>query len=121
MSVDRAFLDHIQDVLAGVGPLRIKRMFGAAGIYGGELFFAVAEDDVLYLKADAETEPLFAGAGSAPFTFESGGETKVTHFWTMPEAALDDPEEAVHWARLALDVAARAAAKKRRKPSRPAP
>jgi len=112
VSVDAAFLEHLHDLLAGLGPLRVKRMFGAAGIYSGELFFAVVEDDNLYLKADAETEAAFAEVGSEPFNFRSGSETRVTHFWRLPESALDDPDEAVGWARLALGAAARAAARK---------
>ncbi len=32
-------------------------------------------------------------------------------FWRMPDAALDDPDDAVRWARRALDVARRAPAK----------
>ena len=35
-------------------------------------------------------------------------------YWTLPEMALDDPDEAVAWARRSLAVAVRKASKKTR-------
>lgn len=37
-------------------------------------------------------------------------------YWTLPETALDDPDEAVVWARRALEVAVRKASGKKPKP-----
>ena len=36
-------------------------------------------------------------------------------YWTLPESALDDPDEALSWARRSLEVAVRAAASRRTK------
>jgi DNA transformation protein len=92
-------------------------MFGGAGLYADELMFALGVDDTLYLKADAETRPLFEAAGSDPFTYaRRDGTATLTSYWRLPDAALDDPEEAVRWGRVALDAARRAALRK--KPAR---
>jgi DNA transformation protein len=37
-------------------------------------------------------------------------------YWALPESALDDPDEAVGWARKSIDVALRKAVRKPRKP-----
>jgi DNA transformation protein len=38
-------------------------------------------------------------------------------YWSLPDSAVDDPDEAVVWARRSMEVAARkAAAKRPRKP-----
>ena len=46
MSVSEAFREQIRDLLADLGSIRFKAMFGGAGLYAGDLFFAIAADDV---------------------------------------------------------------------------
>ena len=116
MSVDAAFLDHLGDLLAGLGPIGVKRMFGGAGLYSGDLIFAIVIGDVLYLKTDSLNRADFEGAGSRPFAYEKGGSVTDTSYWSLPDSAMDDPDEAAQWARLALEAARRKPAK----PKRPA-
>jgi DNA transformation protein len=52
MPVSEHYIAFVQDLLADFAPLRIKRMFGGAGIYSGDLFFAILAEDNLYLKVD---------------------------------------------------------------------
>ena len=116
MAVSAPFREFLEDLLAGLGPIRIKAMFGGAGVYADELMFGLIADDVLYLRADAETEPAFTEAGSAPFRYPTrDGEHLTMGYWRTPEDALDDPEAAVEWARLALGAARRKQAAKGRK------
>ena len=116
MAVSAAFRDYLEDLLSGLGPIRIKSMFGGAGVYAGELMFGLIADDVLYLRADAETEPVFTEAGSEPFRYPTrDGEHLTMSYWRTPEEALDDPDAAVEWARLALGAARRKQASKGRK------
>ncbi len=112
MTVSQAQIEQALELLGGLGPLRPKRMFGAVGLYCDDLFFAVLGEETLYFKVDAETEPRFREAGSTPFTFESDGKLVSMAYWRIPETALDDPEEAVDWARLGVDAALRALARK---------
>ena len=37
-------------------------------------------------------------------------------YWRLPDAALDDPDEAARWGRLAVDAARRSASPRRKKP-----
>lgn len=91
-------------------------MFGAAGVWSNGLIFAVLGEGEVWLKADAVTIPALEAAGSRPFTFENReGETMTLGYWSLPASATDDPEEAVAWARGAIEVSLRNAAAKKPK------
>ena len=84
-------------------------MFGALGVYCDELFFAIADDGLLFVKVDDVSRADFEEAGSQPFTFTSkDGEVNVVNYWRLPETAYDDPDEAVVWGRRGLEAALRA-------------
>lgn len=44
------YTQFVLDQLAGLGRLRVRRMFGGAGIYCDEIFFAIVNQDTLYLE-----------------------------------------------------------------------
>jgi DNA transformation protein and related proteins len=56
-----------------VGTVAVKRMFGGHGVYADGLCFAIQSQGEVYLKADAESEKLYADAGSAPFVYVARG------------------------------------------------
>lgn len=113
MAVSRDRIEQTLELLGGLGALRSKRMFGAVGLYCDELFFAVLDADDLYLKVDDESEGRFREAGSERFSFEKGdGEIAVMSYWRMPESGWDDADEARAWARLGVEAALRARARK---------
>lgn len=91
--------------LAPLGALKPKRMFGGVGIYANGLFFAILDDDTLYLKGDAELKPRFEAAGS--HAFDPFGEGKPMAYWSAPADAMDDADLLVEWAHRALAVAGR--------------
>ena len=90
-------------------------MFGGQGIYAGELMFALEASGELYLKVDDGTLPVFRAAGSRPFVYEKEGRKAQMSYWRLPDNALDDPDEAARWGRLALEAATQAAAARQRK------
>ena len=105
--------EGIREIFSQVGAIRLRKMFGGQGIYQGELMFALEIGGELYLKVDAETQPLFRDLGSQPFTYTGrSGKPLAMSYWRLPENALDDPDEAGHLARLAIGAALRARAKK---------
>lgn len=108
------FIDSLPDLFAEFGPIAIRRMFGGCGVFCDGLMFAIVVDDVLYLKADAESEPEFAAAGLEPFVYERLGKPVKLSFWRAPDELLDDREVAAERARRALAAARRAQAVKRR-------
>jgi DNA transformation protein len=119
---DDSFHAFVKELFAGMGPVQIKRMFGGAGIYSGGLMFGLIFNDTIHVRAKDEKMQAALGAeGSGPFVWtpQNGprkGEKIDLGYWRLPEAALDDPDEAVKWGRKALALAkAKAAAKPKRK------
>jgi DNA transformation protein len=113
--VSEAFADHVRELLSSLGQVRIRKMFGGAGVYLDELMFATIFDDGLYFRVDQETQARFREAGSTPalFRMKDGRELEMS-YWSAPEEALESPDEAEPWARLALEAAMRSKAKKRK-------
>ncbi len=117
MPVDPDFLEHVLDLFAGMGPLRQGRMFSGVALYaeGDAMFAMIAASGTVYMKADPQTEPRFLDAGSDCFWYmRADRRQEVRSLYSLPESALDDPDEALAWARLALPPAQAAAAEKRR-------
>ncbi|MGZ8370987.1 MAG: TfoX/Sxy family protein [Caulobacteraceae bacterium] len=117
MSYDPSFGEWVREHLAGMGELTIKRMFGGASVYSNGLIFALIDDDVLWLRADEQNEQALKDADARQFTYPmKGGKLMSMGYWSLPDSAADDPDEAVVWARASLAAAERkAAAKKPRK------
>jgi DNA transformation protein len=117
------FLDHVVETLALFGPVTTRRMFGGWGIYRDGVFFALIAGDTLFFKTDDECRPEFERRSPGPFTFEKKGERIVTHYYAVPEEALEDAAVMARWARLGFAAALRAAKapKRPRKRSRAAP
>jgi DNA transformation protein len=116
MAVSPEFLAHLEELLAGLGRLRVKKMFGGASLSVDDAAFALVFGETLYLKVDDDNRAAFDAEGSAPFTYAmKDGRTGILHYWSLPERALDDPDEAVRWARLGLEAAWRARKPKTKK------
>jgi len=116
-----ALVEHCLELLAPVGSVRARRMFGGHGLYCDDLFFALIAVDRLYLKVDAQTEPAFAAAGCEPFVYDAKGKSMRMNYWTVPADAMESPALMQPWARRALAAALRArAAKPSAAPRKPA-
>ncbi len=114
MAVSAEFAGFARDLFAGLGPIHLKRMFGGAGIYLDDAMFALIVDETLFMKADPDLAARYAEAGSTPFVYDTKGGPRTIHgMMRLPDAALDDPEEALAWARRSLVPAEAAAAEKR--------
>jgi DNA transformation protein len=107
----QGFVDYVVEQLEGCGDISTRRMFGAVGIYAGDLFFAILDDDVLYLKTDATTRPDFEREGSEPFR-PYGDERSSLHYFSVPVSVLEDATTLCAWGRKAIGVAAAARTQK---------
>jgi DNA transformation protein len=116
MPVSDGYLTFVLDQLRSVLPaVRERRMFGAYGLYAGELFFAVVDDDALYLKVDDETRGDYERRGMPPFQPMEG--MASMNYSQLPEELLEETEALRPWVERAIEVARRARVK--RKPKRP--
>ncbi|MEL6360791.1 MAG: TfoX/Sxy family protein [Pseudomonadota bacterium] len=116
MAVSKAAIDQAMDLFAPLGEIRVRKMFGGAGVYCDELFFAILDDEAIYLKADDKTRATFEDAGLAAFSFEMKDGTAATmSYYEVPPDIFDDEEALLDWTGLALEAAKRTAAKKPKK------
>ena len=112
MAVSAQFNAFVLDVLGAVCAVTARRMFGGVGYYADGLFFAIADSDVLYFRADATSRAYFEAEGMPAFA-PLGPGTKSMHYFTLPARLYDDADELADWVRRALE-AARAGGGKRR-------
>ena len=104
------FIDHVVELLAPLGRVSARRMFGGHGVYCEGLFIAIVLDDVLYLKTDAESRAEFERTGCEIFSYMRKGKVATLNFYRAPEDAMDAPQRMLPWARKALEAALRARA-----------
>jgi DNA transformation protein and related proteins len=115
MPARSALVDHCLELLAPLGEVSARPMFGGHGLYIDGLFVALIAVERLYLKTDAQTRPQFEAAGCEPFVYETRGRPVTVAYWTVPPQAMESPAFMQPWARLAVDAALRA----RTVPARP--
>lgn len=114
---DDSFVHHCCELLAAVGPLRARRMFGGWGISTDGLTFALVADlgdgETLWLKSDEATHPRFEAAGCRRFTYAMRGVARSMGYYSAPEEALESPQLMAPWARQAFECALRAQSARR--------
>lgn len=115
MSVTRGYQEYVLEQLSGLGDVTARRMFGGVGLYSGEFFFALIDDDVLYLRADDSNRADFEARRMAPFQpFKDKPEYSMSYYAT-PAEVLEDAEELAIWARKSVAVAAKRDSKGKKK------
>lgn len=105
MSVSEEEIAFAVELFSGLGALTTRKMMGGLCIYhDGTIFALLMSDGQLFLKGAGDFRDVLETEGCTRWTYEREGAKKPTPmpYWTMPEAAMDDPEEAVAWARRAL-------------------
>jgi DNA transformation protein len=113
MPVSPNFRDFVLDQLSGLD-VRARRMFGGIGLYGGELFFGVIDDDVVYFKVDDSNRADYTTRGCEPFR-PYGDDTVSMSYFRVPSDVLEDIDEIKMWARKAISVAANAKTQPKKK------
>ena len=117
MAVSQGFTDFVVEQLEGCGVISTRRMFGGVGIYCGDTFFALIDNDILYLKVDDITRPEFERAGSGPFK-PYGDDRETMQYYNVPTSVLEDAAELTRWGRKALEAAQRKKAAPRKRKGR---
>jgi DNA transformation protein len=113
VAVSEEFSEHLRDLFGTLGHLHIRRMFGGAGLFIDDAMIALVADEIIYMKTDDTLAAAYSAAGSEPFTYSGGGRHVEMSYWRLPDSALDDPDEALEWARRSLVPAELAAVQKR--------
>lgn len=120
MAISSEYQTYLIDLFAPFGSITAKRMFGALGLYAGDVMFGIVAGEIIYLKTAERDRKSYEEEGSKPFSFHLKSRRKpviLTSYYSLPERLYDEPEELALWARRAYDAAAASphSEKKRRK------
>lgn len=111
----------IEWVAEAMAPANItsRRMMGGWTLYADGQVFAIIGDDLLWFKADADSDAEWDAAGCSRFTFQMGEKLGSMNYRRAPDDCYDDPDALRCWGTLALAAGVRAAAAKRPRSPRP--
>jgi DNA transformation protein len=119
MPSDPSFVAHVLDLVAPLGEVTARAMFGGHGIYAEGVMFGLLDGDELFLKTDGVTREIFVAAGCRQWIYvNKKARMENTGYFRPPDGAHEDPDAMLPWARLALDAALRVRAAKAAKGTR---
>jgi DNA transformation protein len=115
-----AFKEFLEELYAPMGGVTVRAMFGGLGVFKDAVMFALAVDDVLYLRADPTSGGVFASENAPQFIYKGmTGREVAMPYWRLPERLYDDPDDFIIWSETAFAVAMRAATVKAKGKKRP--
>ena len=95
MALADADIAFATDLFSELGKISIRKMFGGMCLYlDGAVFALMSSDGTLYLKSKGNIVTELADDGATQF--------HNMPYWSIPEAVLDDPQEACTLARTTI-------------------
>lgn len=108
MPLSPEFEARVIGQLSAARPVRTRKMFGGLGIYLGDVFFGLCDDDATFFKVDRETVDEYESRGMGPWIM--GGQIN-DKYRQVPDAIMADPGDLGEWIDAAVEVAGRRAKK----------
>lgn len=112
MPVSTSYAEYVIEQLAHVAKITSRKMFGGIGLYAGESFFALMDDDRVYFKVDDSNRADFENRNMKPFK-PFADKPMTMQYYELPSDILDDVDELRVWVKKSVDVAKRAKPKKK--------
>lgn len=112
MPLSKEYLDRVIVQLNNARPITHRKMFGGAGFYAEDVMFAIADDDRLYFKVDAESVRDYDERGMEPWSLDG---KPVEKYRQLPAEVLQDPEVLGDWIDAAIRAATALASKSKRR------
>lgn len=103
MTVSNDFITFVVDQLSGWGDIRVKRMFGGAGLWCEGKMFALLADNVAYFKVDDTNREKYIEAGSGPLQ-PFPNKKAILSYYEIPFYILENREELMEWAEESLTI-----------------
>jgi DNA transformation protein and related proteins len=113
MAVSAEYKAFVLEVLEPLGDIRIRNMFGGAGVYYRDLMFGLIAGETLHFKADDINKHAYEDESMAPFLYEAPpkdgkpGRKIAMSYWELPDRLYDEPDELIEWAKEAIEAATR--------------
>lgn len=105
MALSGADIDFVNYLFAPLAPISTRKMMGGLSIYsGGQIFAMMFSTGQLMIKATNDLAAELQATGSSQFTYSNkkSGKLVALPYWSLPDSALDEPDEACDWARKSL-------------------
>ncbi len=100
--MDDSFKDFALDQLRQIDDIICRPMFGGWGLYCGEVFFGIINNDQLYFKTDDATRSAYLEHGMEPF--QPNDKQTLKTYYEVPVGVLESHEELAAWARRAIGI-----------------
>ena len=114
MSVDEGLYAWVEEALAPLGTVTLRKMMGGATLYLDGTIFAILDEGEIWFKSDAEAYAAWDAQGCERFSVSfRDGRVDTMNYRRGPLDVYDDAEAMQRWAALALEAGMRGAAKKR--------
>lgn len=116
MSMDEGLYAWVEEALESMGRLSLRKMMGGATLYLDGIIFAIMVDGELWLKSDAEADPVWDAVSRERFTvtFKDGTVDRM-NYRRAPSDVYDDADELQRWVSVSLEAGRRRVVKKRPK------
>ncbi|WP_010214361.1 TfoX/Sxy family protein [Sphingomonas sp. PAMC 26621] len=122
MAVDPGLIAWVEEALAPVGGVTKRAMMGGATLYLDGTIFGIVAGDLLWFKADAESDGAWDAAGCARFSYDMGeGRTGTMNYRRAPDDVYDDADALRDWALLGVAAGMRAPVKRKKPAKSPGP
>jgi DNA transformation protein len=121
MALSQEFTGYVQELIASFGPVQIRKMFGGAGVYHDGFGFGILDDDTFFIKADKAFGDELRNRGCRPWAYSMAkdGSVRDIAYWSLPETAADDGDEASFLVSRSYQIALKAAKAKSAKKAKP--
>jgi DNA transformation protein len=117
MSVDEGLYAWVQEALEPMGSVSMRKMMGGATLYLDGTIFGIMVDGELWLKSDAEADPVWDAESRERFTVTfKDGTVDSMNYRRAPSDVYDDAEAMQRWVSVSVEAGRRRVVKKR--PSR---
>lgn len=109
MAISAEDIEYVTDLFSQLPSITTRKMMGGLSVYSEGTIFAIwmgtgELEGTLMVKASGDLADALKEEGAIPFTYtnKKSGKTVNMPYWSLPDAALDDPEDACEWARKSL-------------------
>ncbi len=107
MAADEELFNHVMGLLAPLGDVNSRAMFGGYGIFHDDDMFALISGSALFHKVDDSNRADYEKAGSKQY--------KPMPYYQVPAGVVEDPTTLRTWAQTSIAIAHATAKKKRPK------
>ena len=99
------FLEFVLDQLSALRRVTGRRMFGGIGLYAGDEFFGLIDDDTLFFKTNSSNAADYIARKMPRFMPFPDRPEAVMAYYQVPADIIEDAEALANWARKAVAVA----------------